>query len=43
MKSYLKVFALVCAVTLSVAILSSCADKTPPPPPPAPEPMRPNS
>ncbi len=44
MKSYLKLAALICAVTLSVAFLSACADKTPPPPPPpAPEPVHPNS
>jgi hypothetical protein len=47
MKSYLKVFLLICAVTASAALLSACdhQDNTPPPPPPAPapEPVRPNS
>ena len=44
MKSYLKLFVLIGAVTLSAAFLSACADKTPPPPPPpAPEPVKPNS
>jgi len=44
MKSYLKLFVLIGAVTLSAAILSACADKTPPPAPaPAPEVVKPNS
>jgi len=45
MKSYLKLFTLICAVALSAAFLSACADNsTPPPaPPPAPEPVKPNS
>jgi hypothetical protein len=38
MKSYLKLFALIGAVTLSAVMLSACQhqDNTPPPPPPAP-------
>jgi len=47
MKSYLKLFALICAVTLSAAFVSACSDNdnTPPPaaPAPAPEPVKPNS
>ncbi len=44
MKSYIKLFALICAVTLSAAFLSACEDKTTPPPPaPAPEQVKPNS
>ena len=44
MKSYLKLFVLIGAVTLSAAYLSACADKTPPPAPaPAPEAIKPNS
>jgi hypothetical protein len=43
MKSYLKFFALIGAVIVSVSFVSGCADKTPPPPPPAPEIVRPNS
>ena len=45
MKSYLKLFVLIGAVTVSAAFVSACADKSspPPPPPPAPEQMKPNS
>ena len=45
MKSYLKLFVLIAAVTVSAAFVSSCADKTPPPaaPAPAPETVKPNS
>jgi len=41
---YIKLFALIGAVALSAALVSACADKTPPPPPPpAPEAVHPNS
>jgi hypothetical protein len=41
---YIKILALICAVTVSGALLSACADKTPPPAPaPAPEVVKPNS
>jgi hypothetical protein len=46
MKSYLKLFVLICAVTLSAAFVSACSDNTPPPaaaPAPAPEVVKPNS
>ena len=43
MKSYLKIFALICAVTLSAAMLSACDHESSTPPPAAPEPVRPNS
>jgi hypothetical protein len=44
MKSFLKLFVLISAVTVSAAFLSACADKTPPPAPaPAPEVVHPNS
>ncbi len=43
MKSYLKIFVVIGALTMSVALLSACADKPSTPPPPAPEPVRPNS
>ena len=44
MKSYLKLFVLIAAVTVSAAFVSACADKTPPPAPtPAPETVKPNS
>ncbi len=45
MKSYLKIFALICAVTVSAAFVSACSDSTPPPaaPAPAPEVVKPNS
>jgi len=45
MKSYLKLFVLLAVVTASTAIVSACADKTPPPaaPAPAPESVKPNS
>jgi hypothetical protein len=46
MKSYLKVFLLLCVITASAAVLSACDhQESPPPPPPAPapEPVRPNS
>ena len=45
MKSYLKLFVLIGAVTLSAALLSACEDKSAPPPPPAPAPetVKPNS
>jgi hypothetical protein len=46
MKSYIKIFALICAVSLSAAMLTACdnpAPPPPPPPPPAPEPVHPNS
>ncbi len=43
MKSYAKLFAVLCAVTLSVSFISGCADKPTTPPPPAPEVVRPNS
>jgi hypothetical protein len=44
MKSYLKLFVLIAAVTVSAAFVSACADKTPPPAPaPAPEAVKPNS
>ena len=45
MKSYLKLFVFICAVTLSAAFVSACSDNTPPPaaPAPAPEVVKPNS
>jgi hypothetical protein len=44
MKSFLKLFVVIAAVTLSATFLSACADKTPPPAPaPAPEAVHPNS
>ena len=44
MKSYIKVFALIFAVSLTAAMLSACDHPAPPPPPPpAPEPVHPNS
>jgi len=46
MKSYLKLFVLIGAVSLSVGLLSACSDQsTPPPqaPAPAPETVKPNS
>jgi hypothetical protein len=43
MKSYLKLLALVCAVSLSAAFLSACSNNPPPSmaPPPAPAPPAP--
>ena len=38
MKTYLKLFTLIWAVTLSVALLTACDHPAPPPPPPAPAP-----
>jgi hypothetical protein len=45
MKSSIKIFALIIAVSLSAAMLSACDHPAPPPPPPppAPEPVHPNS
>jgi len=44
MKSYLKLFVLIAAVTVSASFVSACADKTPPPASaPAPEVVKPNS
>ena len=42
---YLKFVALICAITVSAAIVSACSDNTPPPaaPAPAPEVVKPNS
>jgi hypothetical protein len=45
MKSYLKLFVLICVVSVSAAFVSACSDNTPPPAPPqpAPEVVKPNS
>ena len=43
MKSYLKIFVVIGALSMSVALLSACADKPSTPPPPAPEQVKPNS
>ncbi|HUB66255.1 MAG TPA: hypothetical protein VL981_02065 [Candidatus Methylacidiphilales bacterium] len=47
MKSFIKIFALIFAVSLSAALLTACDSNSnpppPPPPPPAPEPVHPNS
>ncbi len=46
MKSYLKLFVLIGAVSLSVGLLSACSDQSTPPsqaPAPAPETVKPNS
>jgi hypothetical protein len=47
MKSYSKLFVLICAVTLSAAFVSACSDNSTPPPAPAPAPapevVKPNS
>jgi len=47
MKSYLKLFVLIAALTVSAAFVSACSDNSTPPPPaapaPAPEVVKPNS